>query len=279
MTLKYGSEGKKVEALQMALLRLGYPLPKWGADGDLGFETWAAVRSFGLNHGKKLPDGVKGAEVPDNLVVQIVTLAAAVTPSNTPPNFFDVTGDHSGKQRRGTRSWQRVSGIVLHQTAVLLGPKVERWYDVAAHVGIPTNGKIIQINPLEQLIWHANSLNDRTVGIEISGNFEGIDGNPKTYWKPGGGPQRATAAQLQAARDAVQWICDEIAARGGAVRYIFAHRQASEERRADPGSRVWEHVGLWGQSQLGLSDGGPGYKVGTGAPIPRDWDPNRTERY
>lgn len=276
--LKYGAKGKSVEKLQRALLSLGYDLPRWGADGDLGTETWNAVRRYAEAHGITLVDGVPGEVIPGSLVQEILTAAESFDPPTAPSQFFDVTDRHEGAQRRGVRPWSRVTGIVLHQTAILISSNVERWFGIAAHIGIPRDGKIILMNPLNQLIWHANAFNRSTVGIEISGNFEGIDKKPSTLWEPGGGPHRANEAQIQAARDAITWICEAVSEQGGKIRNLYAHRQASMDRRADPGSRVWKEVGLWGQQTLGLSDGGPGY-VNGGRPIPRDWDESRTEAY
>ena len=42
-TLKKGSKGTDVKALQEFLLQLGYSLPRYGADGDLGAETETAL--------------------------------------------------------------------------------------------------------------------------------------------------------------------------------------------------------------------------------------------
>ena len=44
--LKKGMEGADVKAMQELLLQLGYGLPKYGADGDFGSETEAAVLAF-----------------------------------------------------------------------------------------------------------------------------------------------------------------------------------------------------------------------------------------
>ena len=44
--LTKGTEGNDVKQLQEHLLKLGYSLPKYGADGDFGSETEAAVRAF-----------------------------------------------------------------------------------------------------------------------------------------------------------------------------------------------------------------------------------------
>lgn len=48
--LRNGSRGDEVRALQEKLLALGYDLGKWGADGDFGAATEAAVKEFQVNH-------------------------------------------------------------------------------------------------------------------------------------------------------------------------------------------------------------------------------------
>ena len=45
-TLKPGDSGEYVRRLQMALMRAGYSLPRYGADGKFGAETAAALRAF-----------------------------------------------------------------------------------------------------------------------------------------------------------------------------------------------------------------------------------------
>ena len=49
--LKRGSKGVGVKTLQTALMSLGFSLPKFGADGDFGAETEAAVKAFQTAHG------------------------------------------------------------------------------------------------------------------------------------------------------------------------------------------------------------------------------------
>lgn len=44
--LRRGDQGQAVKALQWLLLRAGYPLPKFGADGELGEETEAALMAY-----------------------------------------------------------------------------------------------------------------------------------------------------------------------------------------------------------------------------------------
>lgn len=51
MILQNGSKGDAVKALQQNLLKLGYKLPKYGADGSFGSETLAALKLFQIDHG------------------------------------------------------------------------------------------------------------------------------------------------------------------------------------------------------------------------------------
>lgn len=59
--LKNGSEGDDVKELQGMLLQLGYDLGRWGADGDFGDATEAAVRKFQQEHDCDV-DGEVGPE-------------------------------------------------------------------------------------------------------------------------------------------------------------------------------------------------------------------------
>ena len=53
--------------------------------------------------------------------------------------------------------------------------------------------------------------------------------------------------------------------------HVLAHRQSSGTRENDPGPDVWFDVGQWAVNTLGLKDGGPGFKIDTGNPIPEEW--------
>lgn len=57
--LKKGSEGDDVKELQQKLMALGYDLGKWGADGEFGSATLAAVKAFQKDHGLTV-DGIFG---------------------------------------------------------------------------------------------------------------------------------------------------------------------------------------------------------------------------
>lgn len=59
--LSPGGRGDLVRALQTRLMMLGYPLPRFGADGRYGAETAGAVRAFQHVAGLR-PDGLAGRE-------------------------------------------------------------------------------------------------------------------------------------------------------------------------------------------------------------------------
>lgn len=58
-TIRKGSKGDDVKLLQNALLKLGYVLPKYGADGSFGNETSAALKQFQQNN-SLTADGICG---------------------------------------------------------------------------------------------------------------------------------------------------------------------------------------------------------------------------
>lgn len=57
--LKKGARGTEVKRLQHDLIRLGYKLPKYGADGVFGTETLVALQAFQREQGLKV-DGIVG---------------------------------------------------------------------------------------------------------------------------------------------------------------------------------------------------------------------------
>ena len=66
-TLRLGAKGEAVREMQQRLLQAGEVLPRWGADGDFGCETLAAVRSFQRKH-LLVVDGICGPKTWAKLV-------------------------------------------------------------------------------------------------------------------------------------------------------------------------------------------------------------------
>ena len=77
-TIRRGSKGSAVKEMQELLLQKGYDLGKWGADGDFGQATEAAVKQFQKDWGLK-QDGIVGPatweklmEVPERTTYTVI---------------------------------------------------------------------------------------------------------------------------------------------------------------------------------------------------------------
>jgi len=258
-------QDQEIRLLQQRLIALGFPLPKFGADGQLGEETKQALAGYAAQ--RNLP-----GLTPDQL-------AHAIAVEMEP--LLDVTERHTGQQwrTRPLRPWTQITGITLHQTAVVLGEKPERWHTLNAHFGITRAGRTLYVCLVTRVVWHGNGFNASDIGIEIDGYFEGIEGQRRTLWNPPSDPQRRaltpTQEQIEATRRTIRWLCESAQQHGGKIQFIHAHRQSSRDRQSDPGSFIWREVGLWAQRELGLSDGGRNFTLGTGLAIPEAWDPSR----
>lgn len=280
--LTRGSQGGDVRALQLALMELDYDLPRWGADGDLGTETMDAFARFLRDHGTAVDDDadvVSDAELALLWQVLAATKDAPLGPRLASGRFHDLRRDAGQDRIGGRRSWKQINGVTLHQTACVLGEKPQRWRNVAAHLGVTRAGQVIWMHDFEKIVWHGNGLNGATIGIELDGTYAGVEGDDRTFWRPltepGREPQTPTNALVEAAKATVRWICREVERHGGRVEKLCAHRQASRERQSDPGSALWREVALPLHAELKLDDGGPGYVLGKGRPIPEKWDPTR----
>lgn len=73
--LRNGSDGTDVREMQAGLIRLGYDLGKWGADGDFGDQTEMAVKAFQEDNGLE-PDGKFGPRTLEKFEAALKTLEA-----------------------------------------------------------------------------------------------------------------------------------------------------------------------------------------------------------
>lgn len=87
-TVRKGSKGDDVKALQEALLILGYALPKYGADGSFGDETLAALQAF-QNACSLTVDGICGTATWTKL--EALLNAESTTPETPESTTFSVT--------------------------------------------------------------------------------------------------------------------------------------------------------------------------------------------
>ena len=84
--LKKGMSGSDVRELQQNMLKLGYVLPKYGADGDFGDETEAGLKLFQSRAGL-MQDGVYGSDTHETLMDAIADHGTEKEPteSDEPP--------------------------------------------------------------------------------------------------------------------------------------------------------------------------------------------------
>lgn len=189
-----------------------------------------------------------------------------------------------GGYRKRPRPWSKVTGVCLHQTACHMGERPGRYAKTGAHVIVTRQGQVIWLHDFDQVVVHGHGWNAQTVGIEVDGLYEGVEGDPRTVWDDPSTKVREqgmtlTDATVQSLQAVIRWIVAEVARNGGKVSALVAHRQSIDDRRNDPGGAIWRRVALPMSAELGLTDGGDGFKLGKGRPIPREWDPSRTAKY
>ena len=180
--------------------------------------------------------------------------------------IVDLTAQSDRSLRKGRRDPKSVYALVLHQMACCLRRRdpLRSYLRTKAHFAILPEGQILQLHPISALLWASHGFNSKSVAVEFAGNFPNVKGR---WWRGETfGRDRATPAQLEAGRCLIRHLV-----RTMGLRVVLAHRQSSNMRENDPGPDVWYHVGQWAVDNLGLSDGGPGFKIGTGKPILDAW--------
>jgi hypothetical protein len=220
------------------------------------------------------------------------------------------------RQKRSRLKWKightvmrdpsKVDGIVMHQAAVQWGSRpshkkqaaamlkaegldpeenLAQWErlalalrvveDVPAHATAMQSGDVVLRSPLEAFLYHANALNKRSLGLEIEGLYDGVE--------VAGAHPEPTPVTIAAARRAVRELYERGIEAGMPIKYLWAHRQSSGTRRADPGSMLWLEVGVWASKELGLEiqpmETWLSLKSGRGKPIPESWGGQEGVRY
>lgn len=146
------------------------------------------------------------------------------------------------------------------------------YLSTGAHFCIMLDGRIIQLHAMSRMIWHGHCISPGSVAVEFEGNFPNIKG---TWWYP---TDKKTGKKIkvnedkptQAQFDSGRFLACYLKVVLGTTT-ILAHRQSDDSRENDPGPDIWFNVGQWAVDKLGLSDGGPTFKCGTGKPILPEW--------
>jgi len=196
--------------------------------------------------------------------------------------IIDLTAKANKSLRKKMRDPKTVDTLVLHQMACCFkvkDPLTRFLKNMAPHFAILADGRILQLHPTQALTWASNGFNTNSVAVEFAGNFPSTKGKwwldrkylqtltkaqAEAYIKAN--QNRVTPEQIEAGRYLIKHLI-----RTMGLKKVVSHRQSSNTRENDPGPDIWYHVGQWAIENLGVSDGGSGYKVGTGAAIPDIW--------
>lgn len=139
--LRIGSKGEEVRELQENLIKLGYDLGKWGADGDFGNATYEAVKKLQKDHGLE-DDGVVGKNT-YALLDRLLNQSQTSQPQDNPyPTIrlgdkgelvrllqeklnrkgynLKVDGDFGGKTETAVKDYQKKNGLTSDG---VVGPK------------------------------------------------------------------------------------------------------------------------------------------------------------
>ena len=184
--------------------------------------------------------------------------------------------------RAVVRDPKTVTGVTLHQTAcrfdvtkanvIRHGGEAQarrrRALDVAAHMTCFQQGDAVLAYPMLWYVYHGNTLNASTFGLELEGLFDGDSYEPRGFDK-----------LIEAGREGLKVLVDEGRKLGCPIEFLYAHRQVSSSRRADPGAMLWREVGIeYGVKVLKLKVNNDFARDG-GRPIPHVWDPTSNQPY
>ena len=224
--------------------------------------------------------------------------------------LYDLRGEQTDPAPKSRIDWRgrtihrdpkKITGVTIHQTAVSFGVTsrmiaeaggderlalARRGLKVPAHVEAFRDGTVAATDDVTAYLNHAGRLNAASAAEEIDGRYSGLLDRPetapredlRTTWGSAD-PQRFEGLIVDASRTGLVWIVTELRRMGAPVRYVWAHRQSSSTRRADPGEGIWRGLVLdFAVPYLGLATQ-PGRTWGKGRPIPRQWDPDGVGDY
>ena len=281
-----GDKNDKVKELQRALIRLGYPLDRWGADGQVGGETLAAIAEYCEDKGLEETDLDSG--IIRGWIVNAIITQAIASSTSVHPLIEDVRHDEYTKWRRRNKI-KNIDTICLHQMACKDSDDKgwHRWRRLAIHWVVTCGdwSKAYQLHDFDLRVPHGHGWNGRSVGFEFEGYFSGVGTEEKYFWKPKSRPNRKpmvpTERQLEAGRVAVEHTVEQIAHMGGEIKFIGAHRQSYGMKRSYPGSLIWKGVALPMIKKLGLKEAPTlSHRKYPGKPIPEAWNPeNKGVKY
>lgn len=205
-----------------------------------------------------------------------------------------------GVERTIVRRPEDIDGVVIHQTACVFGASAQQVRAAGGDEALARHRRALQVCvPVvafrdgtfvhsAELLWYlysSNGFNARSYALECEGHFSGLLDDPTTprredelsIWK-GAEPTPLTPTAIDCYREALRYLVNEGRKLGSPLRYLWAHRQSSGDRRSDPGEGVWKELEPFARRELHLE---PQYAktIKDGRPIPREWAAGGIGRY
>lgn len=228
------------------------------------------------------------------MTVKLLDLRSEQTnpfPAKTKSDGTKVSTSKISGGKTVVRDPKTITGITIHQTACVFGPANDRQKAYRRALGVPAHVVafrdgtfVVPANPLWYL-YHGNSLNASTYGLECEGQYPGLLDDPTTPKREdeattwGGTATPLDDLAIETFRAALKWIVEEGRNLGSPLKYILAHRQSNGQKPSDPGAGIWKHVVMeYAVPVLGLE---PQISKtwGDGRMIPTQWDPRSKAKY
>jgi hypothetical protein len=196
-----------------------------------GLGTIAALTVFALAASRK--------------VVDLTAASRTVRYPDSPRTHPSLRGVNKRTARK-PRDIEDIDGVMVHQWGVAqVGKAAHR--KVTAHYSVDHDGTVYRVHPVRTWLAHGNGLNGSTVSIEAAG----------LYGKDSVVPD----AVVRGVRQAIALARDDVAAAGGQITKIWAHRQTNDSRAMDPPPDLWRRAamtsGLLVQPKKTFGDGLP----------------------
>lgn len=116
--LRKGDKGSAVKKIQQALMDAGFPLPRFGADGDFGNETDKAVKNYQQARGL-VADGIVGPVTIGRLDLEFAPVPvppvppAPVPPTPVTPVTLPLPTDSQGRKFHSSGIWNGKTSLTV----------------------------------------------------------------------------------------------------------------------------------------------------------------------
>jgi hypothetical protein len=141
------------------------------------------------------PDTIKAVRGPTRVTPSVGLNSAAGIIVPPPTDYVDRRAFHApvwkGKvYKPPAREPEKTTGIVLHQTACVMGENLDRYNGIGSHFVVTRAGNVLHMADVNSVTICANGFNARTISIEFDGLYEGVAGRPETLWDDKSTPTR-----------------------------------------------------------------------------------------